>query len=109
MAWFGVGRNFSHLSPPTAFDLPGTPDKIFSFTGQRAASCDFFYKKLNPVNRRQSEVLVDPKKDPFFQHFAELFSTVFQCLCIRVNAITFANLSLALQRHLYLITAFLPV
>ncbi len=37
---------------------------------------------------------MDPKQDPFFQHFSEFFSTFFECLCIHVNTITFANLSI---------------
>jgi len=67
-----------------------------------------FYKKFNPVNRRQSEVLVNPKQDPFFQHFPEFFSTLFKCLCIRVNTITFANLSIVaaiIRQDLVLCTA----
>jgi hypothetical protein len=59
------------------------------------ASGDFLDEQFNPVSCRQPEVLVNPKKDPFFEDFPEFFSTLFQCFCICINTRALRNFSIA--------------
>jgi len=58
------------------------------------ASSNFLNRKSYSIKCRQLEILVNTKQSPFFENFSDFFSTLFERLSIRTNAVAFGHLAI---------------